>query len=83
MALASRSARRGQQQSLRRMRQVSKLGVGAFAEAAQPGMGSVGVFLRGGLVSSPVRDADVITSAVAALVRQRDEMQSARARRMP
>jgi hypothetical protein len=44
-------------------------GIGTLAGAAQPGMGPVGVLLRGGLVPAPVRRADVLLAEVALVAR--------------
>jgi len=49
-----------------------ELGIGAFAGRSQPGMSPVGVLLRGGLVPSPVRGADVVLAEVA-LIAQDDQ----------
>jgi hypothetical protein len=49
-----------------------ELGIGTLAGAAQPGMGPVGVLLRGGLDPAPVRRADRVFAEVA-LVAQRDQ----------
>ena len=49
-----------------------ELGVGAFAGGAEPGMGAVGVLLRGGLVPAPVGGAHRVTGAGVALVGQDD-----------
>lgn len=65
MALASCPARQGQQRSLRRIRQNLSLGIGTFAGSTQPGMGPVGLLLRGGLIPPPVRCADIVLAEVA------------------
>lgn len=50
-----------------------QLGVGTLAGGSELGVGAVGVFLGGGLVSSPVGSKDVLPGAVVALVGQCDQ----------
>jgi hypothetical protein len=74
MALARCPARHGQR-SFRRMCQVFSWAM-ARSPADRSCVRAVGLFLRGGLIPSPVRGKDVVTGAVVALVGQlnRDEL---------
>src|SRR5690348_6446640 len=76
MALASRSARLGQQRSLRRMRQVLSWALARSPGPRQAGVGAVGVLLGLWFVAALVRGDQNLTAfvvAVVALVAQRDE----------
>ena len=55
MALASCPARQRQQRSLRRIRQLFELDIGALGWTAKLGMSAAGLFLRDGLCRGPGR----------------------------